>query len=138
MNNKKEQIKKRMQMIIGISMMVFAIAIAGGTYAYYQSTITGDASGTILEWDCINSSGTLTNALGNLKPGSSGSFALKVKSSNFKTDVTVNFSYNNPENAPDNFKLYKESGHTNLIPVSIFDTSTVPSENKYWCFGNTI
>ena len=126
LNNKNEKMKT----IIGIAMIVFAIAVAGGTFAYYQSTITGNVGATILAWDCANQTGSLTGALGDLVPGSNGSFALKVKSSNFVTNITVDFFYNDSANVPPNLKLYKESAHTNVIPVSLLNPSSVTS-GKY-------
>ena len=145
-NNKAEKTK----LIMGIAMMVFAVAVAGGTYAYYQSTITGTVSGTILAWDCIDGSGTLSTALGNLKPGSSGSFALKVKSTNFKTDITVQLKYDNASNVPSNFKLYKDSAHSTSIAMNgttlvtaFTETGVTKNTEKtytvyyYWPIGTT-
>ena len=147
--------KEKTKLIMGIAMMVFAVAVAGGTYAYYQTVITGTVSGTILAWDCVDGSGTLTAALGNLKPGSSGSFALKVKSTNFKTDITVQLKYANTANVPANFKLYKDSAHATSIAmattggttaayVTAFTESNVTKNTQktytvyyYWPIGTT-
>jgi hypothetical protein len=141
---------EKTKLIMGIAMMVFAVAVAGGTYAYYQSTITGTVSGTILAWDCLDGSGTLTTAIGNIKPGSSGSFALKVKSTNFKTDITVALRYDTPANVPGNFKLYKDSAHSTSIAMNgstnvtaFTETGVAKNTQKtytvyyYWPLGTT-
>ena len=125
-NNSKNEKRK---LIMGIAMMVFAVAVAAGTYAYYQSTISGTVSGTILAWDCTNNTGTSGNInLGNLKPGSQGNFALKVKSTNFKTDLTVTLKYSN-SNVPANFKLYKDSGYATSIAMNGTSAVTAFTEN---------
>jgi len=36
----------------GIAILILGIGFAVGTYAYYQTTITGQASGTVLAWWC--------------------------------------------------------------------------------------
>jgi len=127
-NNAVKTNKEKTKLIMGIAMMVLAVAVAGGTYAYYQTTITGTVSGTILAWDCTNGSGTLTTALGNLAPGSTGSFALKVKSTNFKTDITVQLRYQDASNVPANFKLCKDSACGTSIAMNGTTNVTAFSE----------
>ena len=134
-NEKKEKTK----LIMGIAMMVLAVAVAGGTYAYYQSTITGTVSGTILAWDCVNgtaNSGAL--ALGDLKPGTSGSFPLKGYSTNFKTEITFVIK-SGGTNVPANLKFYKDSAHSNSITLgsnawqdTVNAGTTGVSHTVYW------
>lgn len=151
--NGKGKNEKR-KIIMGIAMMIFAVAISVGTYAYYQTTITGSINATILTWDCANtgSTGSGTVNLGNLQPGSSGSFTFLIKSTNFRTDVDVKMSYASTANVPGNFKLYKtKSGTTysneislTTVPATIFTNSNVaantPSEYYVyynWPYGTT-
>jgi len=97
--------KEKRNMIIGIAMMVFAVAISVGTYAYYQTTLSGTVSGTILAWDC--SGGNITTSsisLTGLKPGSTGTITFNVKSANFKTDQAIYLKYSRA--LPANFKMY--------------------------------
>ena len=79
----------------GASLAVLAIGFAAGTYAYYQNTITGTASGTVLAWNCTaNTKGdgeTFTISLGSLYPGSSGSKTITIASS-ILADYTVTFN----------------------------------------------
>ena len=111
-------------LIIGIAMMVFAVAISVGTYAYYQTTLTGTVSGTILAWDCKDGNLSVgTSSLGNLKPGTSGSFTFSIKSTNFKTDQSISLKYANTDNVPAAFKLTKDSAHSTTIAM----TSAYPS-----------
>ncbi len=135
--NKKNNEKTKL--IMGIAMMVLAVAVAGGTYAYYQSTITGTVSGTILAWDCNNGTGTNGNvALGNLKPGTQGSFVVKAYTTNFKFDAT--FTFNSGTNVPANFKLYKDSAYSTAITygtaawtdTNVAKGTTGVSHTVYW------
>ena len=110
---------EKRNLIIGIAMMVFAVAISVGTYAYYQTTLSGTISGTILAWDCKDGNITTASAsLGNLKPGTSGSFSFSIKSANFKTDKSVFLKYANTANVPAAFKLTKDSAHSTTVAMS--------------------
>jgi len=150
--------KEKTKLIMGIAMMVFAVAISAGTYAYYQSTITGTVSGTILAWNCANSGTTSSGnlSIGDLKPGSSGSFTFKATSTNFKFDVTIQMKYANTANVPGNFKLFKDSAHstsiamattggTNATAVTAFSDTGIAKGNTgktytvyyYWPIGTT-
>ncbi len=114
--------KQKTKMIMGIAMMIFAVAIAGGTYAFYQTTISGTVSGTILAWDCNNGSdGSGTINLGDLKPGSSGQFTLKAYSTNFKVDLV--FKLNTGTNVPSNLKFYKAKSGTNYSSAITLGTN---------------
>ena len=116
--------REKRNLIMGIAMMVFAIAIAGGTYAYYQSTMTANITGTILAWDCTNTGTTNgTVNMGDLKPGTSGQFDFKIKSTNFRTDVVVSMKYHDTANVPANFGLYKaKSGSTYSNAIALART----------------
>lgn len=143
-NNAVKTNKEKTKLIMGIAMMVLAVAVAGGTYAYYQTTITGTVSGTILAWDCINGTGTSGNvSLGNLKPGSTGNFTVKVSSTNFKFDATVTFGTGT--NVPTNFKLYTDSAHSTVVPSAGLTATGVAKGSTgktwtiyyYWPIGTT-
>jgi len=109
---------EKRNLIIGIAMMVFAVAISVGTYAYYQTTLSGTISGTILAWDCADGNiSTSTTSLGNLKPGTSGSFSFSIKSTNFKTDQSIYLKWGNA-NHPATFKLAKDSNLSTTIAMT--------------------
>lgn len=113
----------------GASLAVLAIGFAAGTYAYYQNTITGTASGTVLAWNCTAKSGNegakgdgeqFTISLGNLYPGSSGSRTITIASSiladykvTFDTFTNMGTGSNHP-----NLYLYKDSGFATKINAS--------------------
>ena len=65
----------------GIAILVLGIGFAVGTYAYYQTTITGTAAGTVLSWDCDAVTSPATVQMPKLYPGDSGSFTINVTSS---------------------------------------------------------
>ncbi|MCI5702496.1 MAG: hypothetical protein MR265_00670 [Erysipelotrichaceae bacterium] len=108
----------------GASLAVLAIGFAAGTYAYYQNTITGTASGTVLAWNCTaNTKGDgeqFTISLGSLYPGSSGSKTITIASSiladyrvTFNTFTNMGTGSNHP-----NLNLYKDSGFATKINAS--------------------
>ena len=86
--------KNKSKLIAGIAMMVFAIALSAGTYAFYQSTINGTASGTIVAWECKAGGGesTFTLDLGNLKPGITKTIPVDLSVKNFKAKFDINLS----------------------------------------------
>lgn len=108
----------------GASLAVLAIGFAAGTYAYYQNTITGTASGTVLAWNCTaNTKGDgeqFTISLGSLYPGSSGSKTITIASSilaDYK--VTFNtFTNMGTGSSHPNLNLYKDSGLATKINAS--------------------
>ena len=108
----------------GASLAVLAIGFAAGTYAYYQNTITGTASGTVLAWNCTaNTKGDgeqFTISLGSLYPGSSGSKTITIASSiladykvTFNTFTNMGAGSNHP-----NLNLYKDSGFATKLNAS--------------------
>ena len=109
---KKKKVTKnddKRKMWIGIAMMLFAVAVSAGTYAYYQTTITGNVTGTVLAWSCkangvaSNFSTTLSNA--NLKPGANGTIAINVTSTNFAASYAIRIT--SVTNKPANLKFYQ-------------------------------
>lgn len=119
----------------GAALTVLAIGFAAGTYAYYQNTITGTASGTVLAWNCTaNGKGDgeqFTIPLGGLYPGSSGSKTITIASSitarytiTFDTFTNMGAGSNHP-----NLNLYKDSGFATKINASDTITGTITTNN---------
>lgn len=108
---------------IGIATLVLGIGFAIGTYAYYSTTITGTATGTILAWECTaNNAGESENfsiSLGTLYPGSTGSKAIVVEAT-IDADYTITFSNltNIGNGAHPNLKLYKANTFTAANVIS--------------------
>ena len=109
MKEKNAGKREKTKLVMGIAMMLLAVGIAAGTYAYYQTTISGTVSGSIVEWACTanNSSSTFTLSMGSLKPGSTGTLALNLSVKNFKALFTVSLS--NASNIPTNLNFYTHS-----------------------------
>ena len=88
--------KNKSKLIAGIAMMVFAIALSAGTYAYYQSIITGTANGTIVAWECKAGGGSSTFTLdlgGDLKPNmATKTVPISLSVKNFKATFKVSLS----------------------------------------------
>jgi len=105
--------------ILGIAMMVVALGLGVGTYAYYQSTITGTISGSITAWSfVVNEQETsFTADLGDLKPGVNGSITLNLSAADSGLGVNAVVSFSGKTNWPANLKLCTDAGCTSEITV---------------------
>ena len=116
----------------GVILLVVAVGIAVGTYAYYQTTVTGTIGGTVLAWDCsLGSSGVQKATFANMYPGTNGTITFNVKSnitSTFYVYVTGFNSMNSGTRS--NLKLYKtRSGSAGAYTFSNAITSTSVTTN---------
>ena len=61
---------------ISIAILVLAIGIAFGTYAYYQTTISGTISGNVAKWrfTANGETSSVNLDLGDLYPGVSNTY----------------------------------------------------------------
>ena len=108
----------------GIAILILGIGFAVGTYAYYQTTVSGTISGTVLAWQCnVNNQGQETPFvlnMGSLYPGSSGHKTLNI-STTISADYTITFGqFHNmgaSSNHP-NLNLYRDSGHASVLNQS--------------------
>ena len=105
--------------IMGIAMIVAALGLGVGTYAYYQSNITGTMSGSITAWSfVVNEQPTeFTADLGDLKPGVSGSITLNLSAEDSGLGVNAVVSFSGKTNWPANLKLYSDANHGSEIIV---------------------
>ena len=74
---------------ISIAILVLAIGIAFGTYAYYQTTISGTISGNVAKWS-FTANGQTSNLnldLGSLYPGKSGTYDIVLSAKDSELDV---------------------------------------------------
>ncbi len=105
--------------ILGVAMMVAALGLGVGTYAYYQTTITGNVTGSITAWSFLvnNQATSFTADLGDLKPGVSGSITLNLSAEASGLGVNAVVSFSNKQNWPANLKLYSNEAKTAEIVV---------------------
>ena len=103
--------------VMGIAMIVAALGLGVGTFAYYQSTITGTASGSITAWSFLvnNQATSFTASLGDLKPGVSGQIELGLSAADSGLDIDASITFSGKTNWPANLKLYTDSGKTSEI-----------------------
>ena len=103
----------------GMIILVIAIGIAAGTYAYYQESVTGDINGTVLAWDCDSGTSVSTHTFTKLYPGSSGNIEFVITSSIDSSYSIRLYDYSNlaSGNHP-NLKFYKDSAHSSASIVS--------------------
>ena len=74
---------------ISIAILVLAVGIAFGTYAYYQTTISGTISGNVAKWS-FKANGQTSNLslnLGSLYPGVSNTYNLELSAEDSELDV---------------------------------------------------
>ena len=133
----------------GMAVLILGISFAIGTYAYYQTTVTGTASGTVLAWNCTanGKSDAFTVALGSLYPGSSGSKDITIAAS-IAADYTITFNKFTNMGAGSNhpyLNLYKDSGHATVINASDTITGSVAAGGSakatfyyYWPYGSQV
>ena len=131
--------------VYGLILMILAVGIAIGTYAYYQTTINGTASGTVLAWNCdLGSSGVQKNTFANMYPGVSGEITFNVTSS-ITADYTItisNYKYMNTGTRAA-LKLYTDSAHSTVIGSGDSVTGEVATNGGtgtttiyyYWPYG---
>ena len=138
MNGKK-------MLYMGIAVLILGIGFAVGTYAYYQSTKEGSATGTVLYWDCNSGTTTAKQTFANMYPGTNGTITFTLKCS-IAADYTITFSdYSNlATGGHPNLKLYKDSAYATVLSSggSITGTLTAGSaktETIYynWPYGTT-
>ena len=136
----------------GIAILILGIGFAVGTYAYYQTTVSGNVSGTVLAWQCtannVGEERSFTLSMGSLYPGSSGSLDITIAST-ISASYQINFvqfhNMGSGSNHP-NLNLYTDSGHasTALINTSSHIQGTVAAGGSdvahiyyYWPYGTT-
>ena len=113
----------------GIAILILGIGFAVGTYAYYQTTINGTASGTVLAWECTANGQTASfdYSMGSLYPGSAGSIPIALAAtidSDFAITVEEYTSMGSGSNHP-YLKLYADSAHT----TALNETDTISTNN---------
>jgi len=118
---KNDQLKAT---ILGIAMIVASLGLGIGTYAYYQSTITGTVSGSITAWSFVVNEQPTEFAvdLGALKPGVSGSVTLNLSAVGSGLGVNAVVSFSGKTNWPANLKLCTDS---NCATEIVFGTTTI-------------
>ena len=145
---KKKDKKQLRASIIGIALMVAAVGLGVGTYAYYQTTLTGTVSGSITAWSFLvnNQATSFTATLGDLYPGKTGTVELNLSADASGLDVDAVVSFSGLTNWPANLKLYQDANHTELITVGTthidrtitaghHDTVTIYYE---WPYGTSV
>ena len=119
-------------------MMIVSICIIGGTvtYAYYRSTLTGSASGTIARWDFKANNQTTEFAidLGALYPGKQTTFDIVLSAASSSLDVYYELKFE-PGYIPGNFYWDNEKtilvddfdyiGKYKVIPAGTTETLTI-------------
>ena len=74
---------------ISIAILVLAVGILIGTYAYYQTTISGTISGNVAKWSfkANGQTSSFNLDLGDLYPGASGTYNIELSAEDSELDV---------------------------------------------------
>lgn len=131
----------------GIAVMVLCVGFMFGTYAYYQSTMTGTASGNVLAWDCESGTTVSSTAFKNLYPGGSGTAATFKLTCSIAADYTITINtltnMGTGSNHP-NLNLYTDSAYSDVINASdtitgsiSAGTATTKSIYYKWPYGTS-
>ena len=82
---------------ISIAILVLAVGVAFGTFAYYQTTITGTISGTVARWSfkANNQKSTFALDFGSLYPGKSGNYDFILSAEDSDLPVYYEFIMHN-------------------------------------------
>ena len=141
----------------GIAILILGIGFAVGTYAYYQNTVTGQVSGTVLAWWCKgpNDSASFTISLGSLYPGSEGTKTIDITSSMAATYTVTFGTFTNMGSGSNHpylnlYKTHSGTSYTDLIVAgeTITGSTTYDSTSGsykgtatfyyYWPYGNQV
>ena len=97
---------------ISIAILVLAIGIAFGTYAYYQTTISGTISGNVASWSfkANNQSSTFSLDFGSLYPGKTGTYNVVLSAEDSELDVYYEFIIHQAQLLTDH--LYFDAAYT--------------------------
>ena len=106
---------------ISIAILVLAIGIAFGTYAYYQTTITGTISGNVAKWSfkANGQTSSLSIDLGDIYPGKSGTYNVVLSAEDSELDVYYEL-YTITSWWSITSKLFLDSAHTKIFDACQF------------------
>ena len=112
---------------ISIAILVLAVGIAFGTYAYYQTTITGTISGNVSKWSfkANNQTSTFNLDFGALYPGKTGEYAIELSAEDSELPVAFELIFHWPEvlTASFTFNSPAEAEYSALLANIFFDSS---------------
>ena len=128
------------------SLIVFTVCLCvtglilatGVTWSYFNKNGSYDISGQVVNWS-FKADGSLSSfskSLGELAPGTSGSFDISFDASGATTNVNCIVTPNIPDSLS-GMKMYSDSGHTVLITEDspyeqIVTSGSTGSATIYW------
>ncbi len=128
------------------SLIVFTICLCvtglilatGVTWSYFNKNGSYDISGQVINWSfkADNNVSSFTKSLGDVSPGSSGSFSVALDASASTTDVKCFVTPDIPYSLS-GMKIYSDSGYTNLITEDnpyeqVLTSGSTGSATIYW------
>ncbi len=153
----KSEEKRRRILIIAIALLfigVFMILI--GSYAFYQSTLSGTVNVTMARWDfkANNQTSSFSVALtptqssttlnSTIAPGTSGTIPINLTATNSDLDVDYTITFSNFSNVPTNLVFKVDNVTTNIRANGYSITSTLAAGGSTsktitweWPYGNS-
>ncbi|MBQ4633852.1 MAG: hypothetical protein IJB71_00710 [Bacilli bacterium] len=123
---------------ISIAILILAAGILFGTYAYYQTTISGTISGNVAKWSfkANNQTSTFNLDLGSLYPGAEGTYTLELSAEDSELDVYYELIFHNPSDIPSVFLFNTNSSYDTTIIKNVFYGNGTPNDiianSWYW------
>ncbi|MBQ4634006.1 MAG: hypothetical protein IJB71_01510 [Bacilli bacterium] len=117
---------------ISIAILVLAVGILFGTYAYYQTTISGTISGNVAKWSFkANGQASSFNLnVGNLYPGVSDTYNIELSAEDSDLDVYYELFVKDAD-VPFFYYLYWDSGYTESVICNVAGRyGTIPAGSK--------
>lgn len=125
--------------VFTVCLCFLGLAIATGvTWSYFYKNGSYDITGQVVSWSfkADDNASSFTKNLGDIIPGSSGSFTVSLDASGSTTDVKCFLTPNIPDSLS-GMKIYSDSGYTNLITednpyVQVVTAGSTSSATLYW------
>lgn len=118
--------------------LVGIVLATGVTWSYFNKHGSYDISGQVINWSfkAGNDTSSFTKSLGDISPGSSGSFTISLDASASTTDVECFVTPDIPYSLS-GMKIYSDSGYTNLITEDnpyeqVVTSGTTSNATIYW------
>lgn len=132
----------------GIITICLLVLLAGvGTYAYYASTVTGNATASSLAWSfkANTKSDSFTVTIPNAYPGATGSIPITLSAVGSGVDVSYTIDASMTTNPNAELKFYSDNGRTkaltlgnNCLSGTITAGQTIDATIYYsWPYGTT-
>jgi len=139
---------KKVFLAICLGLFIFSLVVTYESYALFTSQVKGSATLRTARWDFLvnGERTTYTTNLGDLYPGVSNSFSMRLGAIGSEVDVEYSIKFDSPHDIPANLKLYRDAALQSEINIdggtvsgSIqAGTETVITIYYAWPYGSAV